>query len=145
MGLIRLIGDQYALLSTDQKPDCLDGGTCIELDSGKRFYRQNGTWMLDYSSLIVSGFSTIFREDYQIPSGGIASGVAFAVPNGRIYVTGTNRLQVACNGIIQQRNSGWMDRDYQEASNTGIYFSYALPSGSIVDFTIFSKDSSITT
>lgn len=143
MAVIRFLGDRYAAISTDQLPDVLDGGHLIFLDNLKEYVRYNGSWIQLSGSQMSSGFSTVFREDYTVTSA-TASGVQIGIPNSRYYASGLNRLQVGVNGILQQRHWALTGADYMEVSTTGVAFCYALPTGAVVNFTIFSKDPTVT-
>lgn len=145
MGLIRFIGDRYVCNSSDAFPNVLDGALLTTVDTFKQYIRQNGNWQMLSGSQLVSGFSNIVRLDYQVPSGGIASGIPIPIPGFTVYDSGRNRLEVHRDGIYQTKNSGWFDNDFEELNNTGIYMSMPLPSGCRLTFTIYSKDSSITT
>lgn len=135
------IGDFVECLSSDTKPTGFDSGArCLETDTLKEFFWNGSTWTPYYSSVIASGYQTVYRENSYV-SGNILSGVAQLIPNGRIYNTGANDLQVFVNGFIQCKNSAANNpnADYWEASNTGIYFSYAIPTGSVISYQILVK------
>lgn len=143
MAIVRFLGDKIVCLSTDTFPDTLDGATLLTIDSLREYIRYNGSWVLMSGSQMSSGFSTIFREDYSVTSP-ITSGTPITIPNSRYYASGLNRLQVGLNGVLQQRHWALTGADYREMSTTSVAFSYALPTGSVVNFTIFSKDPTVT-
>lgn len=87
---------------------------------------------------IATSIGTIIREEYTIPSTGLAKDTDLTIPNSKTYTTGTKSLQVIRDGILQKldTSSTAKDKDYWEVSTTQIKFNYNLPPDSIVEFVI---------
>lgn len=82
---------------------------------------------------IISG-ELVYRETSNISVTGFTGFSLLGVPNGRTYLTGNNRLQVFINGVLQTIGQS---NDYIEANNTGIKPTYALASGTTINFIIY--------
>jgi hypothetical protein len=82
-----------------------------------------------HSSDLMS--STVYREKIIVPAGGYAAQTAVTIPNARVYVLGSNRLQVFRDGILQEPTD-----DYVETSTSSVTFQYALPEDTRITFII---------
>jgi hypothetical protein len=82
-----------------------------------------------HSSDLMS--STVYREKAIIPTGGYAAGTSITIPNSRVYVLGSNRLQVFRDGILQE-----LTDDYVETTTSSVTFQYALPEDTRITFII---------
>jgi hypothetical protein len=75
--------------------------------------------------------STVEREKYIVPVGGVGAGVSIAIPNAKTYVLATNRLQVFRDGWLQD-----LVDDYLEVTTSTINFTSDLPEGTKITFII---------
>jgi hypothetical protein len=82
-----------------------------------------------HSSDLMS--STVYREKIVVPVGGYATGTSITIPNSRVYVLGSNRLQVFRDGILQEPVD-----DYVEATTSTVKFQYNLPEDTRITFII---------
>jgi hypothetical protein len=82
-----------------------------------------------HSSDLMS--STVYREKLIIPTGGYAALTSITIPNSRVYVLGSNRLQVFRDGWLQD-----LTDDYVEVTTSTIKFQYALPEDTKLVFII---------
>lgn len=77
--------------------------------------------------------SGVARELYTAPTGGIKTGTAITIPNNKTYVMGSNRLIV-----VRDRQMQIPTIDYTESTTNSIKFTYDIPTGTLVEFIIFS-------
>ena len=77
-------------------------------------------------------FSTITRESYTAASS-ILTDIPIEIPNGKTYITGSNKLLVFLDGRLQ--NSG-VSADYYEVNSTQIAFNFNLSAGANIVFII---------
>jgi len=77
-------------------------------------------------------FSTITRELYTAASS-ILTDIPIEIPNGKTYITGSNKLLVFLDGRLQ--NSG-VSADYYEVNSTQIAFNFNLSAGANIVFII---------
>lgn len=78
------------------------------------------------------------RADVSITAA-TGSGIGIQVPNNWQYGTGLSKLRVSVNGQLTTANhpiTDWTYGDYSEFSTTGLYFVFALPTGSRISFEI---------
>jgi hypothetical protein len=75
--------------------------------------------------------STVYREKIIVPAGGYAANTAITIPNARVYVMGSNRLQVFRDGWLQD-----LTDDYVESTTSTVQFQYALPEDTKITFII---------
>lgn len=76
--------------------------------------------------------STVYREKFTVPTAGYAAATAITIPNSRVYVIGSNRLQVFRDGWLME-----LTDDYLEDTTSTIKFQYAIPAGTKITFVIY--------
>lgn len=95
----------------------------------------NGTKITSSVPLYINTnpvFSTVTRELYTAVAA-ILTGIPIEIPNGKSYITGSNKLLVFLDGRLQ--NSG-ISADYYEVNSTQIAFNFNLSAGANIVFII---------
>ena len=130
MAIKYFVGNRMSALSTDTKPTgFLNGAILSEIDTGRTYVLSGNAWASMHPSYV---------ERVIVPDAGYASGLLVGVPNGRVYSTGVNELEVYINGWRQNPDTNLVswDNDFQEFATTGVKIHYALASGSLVLFQV---------
>lgn len=141
MALTYYAGDYFVGLSGDTKPTgCQDGARFDESDTLLSYLKVSGSWLVKSAAITQTSFSYSYFENY-LATGNITSGTSITIPNSKTYVTGANTLSLYVNGIRQRKNTSSIviDNDYWETASSGVYLTYAIPSGSLLTFDIISK------
>lgn len=136
MAFTYYFGDRIVGQSSDGFPTgIMDGAMLTHLDTYTTYIKSGTSTNQTYGGL--SGWfptNPTLRYDLNVLTS-YSAGTIVGV-SGFVYSSGSNKLMVYVNGMIQRKdtNASSNDYDYYETNVTGVDFTYAIPTGSLISF-----------